>query len=75
MKIENVEVLILKIEERASKKGDRYFILRFTTVDDGQVFDVIVRDFNKIKDLEVFQRTVINLKLNNSKFGLNLSLI
>ena len=75
MKIENIEVIILKVKERTNKEGVNYWLIKFADVEDGETFDVIVKDPNKIRNFEVFQKTVISLTLNNSKFGLNLSLI
>ena len=75
MKIEDIEVIILKVKERTNKEGVNYWLIKFADVEDGETFDVIVKDPNKIRNFEVFQKTVISLTLNNSKFGLNLSLI
>lgn len=75
MKIENIEVIILKVKERTNKEGVNYWLIKFADVEDGETFDVIVKDPNKIRNFEVFQKTVISLTLNNSKFGLNLSLM
>ena len=74
MKINNVEIMILKKEEKRNKDNQLYWILSLVTIEDGEVFNLIIKDPTIISNLNPFEKAVVNFKLSNSKYGLNLTL-
>lgn len=76
MKINNVEIMVLKISDpKTNKAGEIYYMIDFAVIEDGSTFSLMVKDADKIKEFEPFQKTVIDLELTNSKYGLNLKIL
>lgn len=74
MKINDVEIMILKKEEKRNKENQVYWILSLVTIEDGEVFNLIIKDPNIVSNLNPFEKTVVSFKLSNSKYGLSLTL-
>lgn len=76
MKINDVEVMILKVSEpKTNKNNEIYYMVDFAIIEDGSSFSLMVKDINLIKTFEPFQKTVVNLELTNSKYGLVLKIV
>ena len=74
MKI-TTEIMILKVGEiKQSKNGEPYFMLDFSDMD-GDVFSIMIKDIQKIKDYEPFTRHTIDLKISSSKYGIQIKAI
>lgn len=73
MKIDNVEVMILKTEKKENKEHIPYIALSLAITEDGTVFDLISKDM-KLTKLEPFSKHIINLDLSNGRYGMKLSL-
>lgn len=76
MKINDVEVMILKVSDpKTNKNNEIYNMVDFAIIEDGSTFSILVKDMNLIKKFEPFQKAIINLELSNSKYGLSLKII
>lgn len=74
MKIDNVEVMILKSEQKENKERIPYVAISVAIIDDGGVFDMISKDVTLAK-LQPFSKHVVNFELSNGKYGMKLSLV
>ena len=76
MKINDVEVMILKVSDpKTNKNNEMYWMIDFAVIEDGSTFSLMVKDSNKIKGFEPFQKTVIDLELLNTKYGISLKIL
>ena len=76
MKINNVEIMCLKISDpKTNKAGEIYFTIDFAVIEDGSTFSLMIKDVNKIKEFQPFNKAVIDLELTNTRFGLQLKII
>lgn len=75
MKIENVEVMVLKLIDKLDKENKPYKMVSMAVIEGGDVFDLVVKDLSLVKDMEAFQKAVVNLELTSSKYGLMLKII
>lgn len=73
MLIENVEVMVIKVEEKENKEKEQYLILSLATIKDGEVYNIVTKDMDYLK-LKAFSKQVVNLNLSSSKYGLNLKI-
>ena len=68
--------MILKISEpKTNKNNEIYNMVDFATIEDGTTFSLMVKDLELVKTIEPFKKTVINLELTNSKYGLILKIV
>ena len=74
MKIENVEIMVIKIGEiKTNNKNEPYAVIDFAVLEDGTTFSLMLKDLDQLKNLVPFKTTTINLELtNNPKYGLSL---
>ena len=76
MKINDVEVMILKISDpKTNKNNEVYYMVDFAIIEDGSTFSLMIKDTNLVKKFEPFQKTIVNLELTNSKYGLALKIV
>lgn len=76
MKINDVEVMILKVgDPKANKNNEIYYMVDFAVIEGGDQFSIMVKDVEMVKKLSPFSKTVISLDLTNSKYGLNLKIV
>ena len=47
----------------------------FAIIEDGSTFSLMIKDTNLVKKFEPFQKTIVNLELTNSKYGLALKIV
>ena len=73
MKIENSEIIILSVTEKAKQDGTPYVYIGFASLSDGTPFNVSSTDMELLK-LEPFSRHIANFTLLDSKYGMRLSI-
>lgn len=71
MKINDITVLITKVEPRKNKEGADYIALSFLDLGSGDNFDIVSKDIELIK-LKPMTKYKVNLNLSNSKYGMRL---
>lgn len=75
MLVKNVEVLISKIEvKQNSNTHADYLMIGILTLDDGTNFSIIEKDMNKLNSIRAMTKYRVNLKVNSSQYGINVSL-
>lgn len=76
MLIKNVEVMILKVgDPKANKNNEIYHMVDFAIIESGDTFSLMVKDQAKVKEFTPFSKSVVDLDLSNSKYGLNLKIV
>ena len=76
MKINNIEVLITKIDVKERKDNkEKYLMISFLDMETGDVFDVLVKDLEYLNKIKQMQKYKVDLNLSSSKYGLKLELI
>ena len=73
MKIENSEIIILSVTEKAKQDGTPYVYIGFASLSDGTPFNVSSTDMELLK-LEPFSKRIANFTLMDSKYGMKLSI-
>lgn len=74
MLLKNIEVMLTKVEMKEGKEKNQYLMLNLVDIATGDMFEIIHKEIEIIKDLVPFQKYKVNLNLTNSKYGLNLKL-
>lgn len=76
MKINNIEVLITKIDVKERKDNkEKYLMISFLDMETGDVFDVLEKDLEYLNKIKQMQKYKVDLNLSSSKYGLKLELI
>ena len=76
MKINNIEVLITKIDVKERKDNkEKYLMISFLDMEMGDVFDVLERDLEYLNKIKQMQKYKVDLNLSSNKYGLKLELI
>lgn len=73
MRIDNMDVLITKVESKKNKEGTDYISISFLDLSSGDNFQVISKEIEYIK-LKPMTKYNINLNLSSSKYGLKLDI-
>lgn len=73
MKINNMNVLITKVEARKNKEGGDYLSITFLDLSSGDTFNIITKDIEYMR-LKQMTKYEANLNLTSSKFGLKLDI-
>lgn len=73
MKINDVDILITKIEPKTNKEGGNYISISFLDMLSGDNFNIISRDLELMK-LKPMTKYSCNLVLSSSKYGIRLEL-
>ena len=73
MKIENSEIIILSVTEKAKQDGTPYVYIGFASLSDGTPFNVSSTDM-ELLNLEPFSRHIANFTLIDSKYSMRLSI-
>ena len=74
MRIENVDILLTRIEIKTGKNNNSYLAISFLDLATGQNFDVIDKDIERIQKLQPMTKYKVNLNLNSTKYGLQLTI-
>jgi len=72
MYIKDVEVLITNAEMKKMKDNTDYCAVGLLTVDDGQKFDVSIRDAALYTGISPMKKAKCNLQLKKTDYGLKL---
>lgn len=76
MKINNIEVLITKIDVKERKDNkEKYLMISFLDMETGDVFDVLEKDLEYLNKIKQMQKYKVDLNLSSSKYGLKLELV
>ena len=73
MKIENSEIIILSVTEKAKQDGTPYVYIGFASLSDGTPFNVSSTDM-ELLNLKPFSKHIANFTLLDSKYGMRLSI-
>jgi|GEM_PF-2090414 hypothetical protein len=71
MKINDVDILITKVEPKTNKEGGNYISISFLDILSGDNFNVISKDLEYMK-LKPMVKYSVNLQLSSSKYGMKL---
>lgn len=73
MKINDVDVLITKVEAKKNKDGADYISIKFLDILSGDNFDIISKnlEYMRIKPMTKYS---VNLNLSSSKYGIKLEI-
>ena len=74
MIIKGADVLITNANMKKMSDNTEYCSVGILTIDDGQKFDVSVRDANLYKDIKPMTKAKCDMELTNSKYGLKLTI-
>lgn len=74
MKINNVTVLISKIDIKKNSKGEAYLAIDFLDLESGDNFNIITKDIELMSKLQMMNKYKIDFNLTSSKYGLRLEL-
>ena len=75
MIIKNVEVLITNAKMKKMSDNTVYCACGILSLDDGQKFDVSIRDENIYSKISVMAKAKCDMEITNSKYGIKLNLI
>lgn len=76
MKINNIDVLITKVDVKERKDSkEQYLMISFLDMATGDVFEVLERDLDYLSKVNQMERYKIDLNLSSSKYGLRLELL
>ena len=73
MKINDVDILITKVEAKKNKENESYVAISFLDILSGDTFNVITKDIEYMK-LKQMTKYSVNLNLSSSKYGLKLEI-
>ena len=75
MKINNIDILITKVEIKEKKeRKEKYLYINFLDMMTGDLFEVIEKDLEYLSKVKPMQKYKVNLSLSSSKYGLKLEL-
>lgn len=74
MIIKNVDMLVTNADLKKAQDNTDYCAVGLLSLDDGQKYDVTVRDPETYLQLKPLTKITLNLQLTNSKFGMKLSI-
>lgn len=76
MKINNIDVLVTKIEIKEKKESkEKYLMINFLDLASGDLFEVLERDIEYIGKLRQMIKYNLDLKLTSTKYGLKLEIV
>ncbi|WP_034439128.1 hypothetical protein [Clostridium ihumii] len=74
MKINEIDVLVTKVDLKQNKEGKPYVVVDFLDLESGDTFNIIEKDIELIKSLKQMTKYKISLQLSSNKYGLKLEL-
>lgn len=74
MIINEVEVLVTNANMKKMQDNTDYCAVGILSLDDGQKYDVSVRDADIYFQIKPMTKITVNLELTNSKYGMKLSI-
>ena len=74
MKMNNVDVLVTKVEVKENKEGKGYLIINLLDLVSGDNFQVINKDLELLGKLKAMTKFKIDFDLTSTKYGLKLDI-
>ncbi|MDU7363895.1 hypothetical protein [Clostridium sp.] len=74
MKIDNIDILITKIEVKENKEGKGYLIVNLLDLFTGDNFQIINKDLELLGKLKPMTKFKMDFDLTSSKYGLRLDI-
>lgn len=74
MIIKNVDMLVTNADLKKGQDNTDYCAVGLLSLDDGQKFDVTVREAETYIQLKPMTKITLDLQLTNSKYGMKLSI-
>ena len=74
MKLNNIDVLVTKVEVKENKEGKGYLIISLLDLSSGDNFQVINKDLELLGKLKSMTKYKINFDLTSTKYGLKLDI-
>ena len=75
MLIKKLDMLCTKVEVKEKKDSkDQYLMIRLLDLGSGDVFDILEKDLEVMKNIVPMTKYKVDLKLSSSKYGLSLSI-
>lgn len=74
MIIYKVNMLVTNVAMKKLQDNTDYCAVGLLSLDDGQKFDISVRDQDIIKNIAPMTKVTVNLELTNSKYGIKLGI-
>ncbi|MGU8732858.1 hypothetical protein ACV3SI_15320 [Clostridium perfringens] len=75
MVIKKLDMLCTKVETREKKDNkEQYLMISLLDLGSGDVFDILEKDLEMIKNIVPMTKYKVDLKLSSSKYGLSLSI-
>ena len=74
MKINNIDVLVTKVELKKNQKGEAYILIDLLDLASGDSFNIMSKDLELMKALSHMNKYKVDLILSSSKFGLRIEL-
>lgn len=76
MRINNIDVLITKIDIKEKKDSkEKYLMVSFLDMATGDVFEVLEKDLEYLSKIKQMEKYKVDLNLSSSKYGLKLELV
>ena len=76
MRINNIDVLITKIDVKEKKDSkEKYLMISFLDMATGDVFEVLEKDLEYLSKINQMQKYKVDLNLSSSKYGLKLEIV
>lgn len=72
MIIDNIDMLVTNADLKKGQDNSDYCLVGLLSLDDGQKYDVIVRDPEKYFQLKPLTKITLNLQITNGKYGIKL---
>lgn len=75
MKINNIDILITKVEIKEKKESkEKYLYINFLDMMTGDLFELIEKDLEYLSKVKPMQKYKVNLSLGSNKYGLKLEI-
>ena len=75
MLIKDANILITRAElKQSAKNNSNYLAISFVDLSSGQTFDIIDRNIERIKKINVLNKYKVDLTLTSNKYGMTLSI-
>ena len=75
MLIKDANILITRAElKQSAKNNSNYLAISFVDLGTGQTFDIIDRNIERIKKINVLNKYKVDLILTSNKYGMTLSI-
>ena len=73
--IKGLETMLSKFEIKTSSKDNKdYIMATFLSFAGGDSFNIMIKDMDMLSKLKQYQRYQLDINLNSTNYGLNLSL-